>query len=99
MINGVYQIVMNTMMGRKCGLLTLYERDHILSGYIDILGCSNEITGEIRIDGSCRFSGKFITPVRDVEFWAEGRADEKTADLLIHTDRDILHVLGEPVPV
>ena len=99
MINDVYQIVMKTMMGRKYGLLTLYEKDHILSGYIDILGCSNEITGEIRSDGSCRFSGKFITPVREVEFWAEGRADEKTADLLIHTDRDILHVLGKPVPV
>lgn len=81
MINGTYRIVMRTLIGKKYGQLTLYQEDNVLTGYIDILQHRNEIQdGEI-IDGQCRFLGKFITPIRDIPFMAEGTADERNVSL------------------
>jgi hypothetical protein len=95
MINGTYKIEMKTLMGKKYGRLTLQEKENSLSGDIDILGHDNEIHGVILIDGSCRFSGEFITPVRNIEFLAEGSVDEKKVDLLVHTERYSIPVFGE----
>ncbi len=95
MINGTYQIIMKTLMGKKYGRLTLYQKENILSGYIDILGHSNKIQGEILADGSCRFSGIFITPMHRIEFMAEGSIDEKQLELMINSEKYAMPVLGK----
>ena len=95
MINGTYRIVMKTLMGKKYGRLTLYETENGLSGNMDILGHRNELCGGTLTDGKCRFSGKFVTPLRNISFTAEGNVDEKQVNLLIRTEKFTMPVFGE----
>jgi hypothetical protein len=95
MINGTYQIVMKTSMGKKYGRLTLYEKEEGLSGAFDILGHVHQILDGLLNNGSCRFSGEFITPVRNIAYWAEGSVDEKRVYLLVHTDSNEMSISGE----
>ncbi len=95
MINGTYQIEMKSPMGKKHGRLTLQEIESSLSGNIDILGHANEIHGDILSDGSCQFSGVFITRMRHISFRAEGCVDEFRAEFLIYTDDYTMPLFGE----
>lgn len=95
MIDGTYQIVMKTLMGRKYGTLFLYEKENVLFGHMDVLGHSNEVRGELLTDGNCRFTGELITPLRTIKIWAEGRIDEKTVDVLVQSDKHSMPVYGE----
>lgn len=95
MINSTYRIVMRTLIGKKYGQLMLYQDDNVLTGFIDILRHQNEIQdGEI-IDGHCRFSGKFITPVRSIPFIAEGTADERNISLSVKAGLLEMFISGE----
>lgn len=90
-----YQIIMKTLMGKKYGLLILDNNKGNLSGFINILGNSNEICGEMRMDGSCRFTGEIITPMRCMKFWAEGYIEKNKVDILIHSDSYLFSVTGQ----
>lgn len=95
MINGTYQIIMRTLIGKKYGQLTLYQDDNVLTGFIDILRHRNEIQdGEI-VDGQCRFSGKFITPVRNIPFMAQGTVDERNISLSVKAGALEMSISGE----
>lgn len=95
MINDTYQIVMKTMMGKKYGQLTLYENERCLSGNFNILGHNHEINNGVLVDGKCRFSGKLMTPVRNIDYMAEGSVDEHSVELVIHTDRYKMSLFGK----
>ena len=95
MIHGTYQVVMKTSMGKKYGRLTLFENEKSLTGNFDILGHDLEIRDGILTDGRCRFSGEFITPVRNIAYWAEGVLDEHGVELLVHTDSYDMSLSGE----
>lgn len=95
MTGGIYQISMNTMMGKKHGILKLIINGNDLSGSINILGNNNEIHGVIHSDGSCRFSGELLTPMRCMKFWANGLIKEEQVNFLIHSDPYLFSVLGE----
>lgn len=94
MINGTYQIVMKTLMGKKYGRLTLYENESRLSGDIHILGHDNIIHGDI-LNGRCQFIGELKTPMRNIAYWARGSVDEDKVDLVIHTDQYDMPLFGE----
>lgn len=94
MIDGTYQIVMKAPLGKRYGRLTLKENENKLSGDIEILGHKNQIEGNILKDGSCRFSGLFVTLTRDIKFWAEGKMDEVKVEILVHTDSYTMPIIG-----
>ena len=95
MINSTYRIVMRTLIGKRYGQLTLYQDENVLTGFIDILRHRNEVyDGEIK-NGKCRFSGKFITPVRSIPFMAEGTADEKNISLSVKAGPLEMSISGE----
>lgn len=95
MTGGIYHVVMKTTMGKKYGTLRLYINKSVLSGSISILGKNNEIHGVIQSDGSCRFSGELLTPMRCMKFWADGFIEEERVNLLIHSDTFLFPVSGE----
>lgn len=95
MIHGTYRIVLKTLMGRKSGRLTLYENDHVLTGFMEILGYRTEIHDGVLDDGRCRISGEFITPVRTIAFTAEGSVDEKAVSLNVKAGGLGLYLSGE----
>lgn len=95
MINGTYQIVMETLMGKRYGKLTLHENKKFLSGNINILGHDNEIKAGIVVDRICRFAGEFVTPIRNIIFLAEGSVSEADVNLKIFTEKYIMSISGK----
>jgi hypothetical protein len=95
MINGTYQIVMETLMGKRYGELTLHENERFLSGDINILGHDNEIKAGVIIDGICRFAGELVTPIRNIIFLAEGSVNETEVNLKIFTEKNVMSISGK----
>lgn len=90
-----YRIVLKTLLGKKYGRLTLYESGNMLTGFLEILGHRTEIQDGETADGQCRFSGEFITPVRNIRFNAEGSADNKGISLNVKAGLLDLSISGE----
>lgn len=99
MINGTYKIVMKTLLGKKYGYFTLFENKSDLCGSIEIFGHRNKLYKGVFKNEKCRFSGEFVTPVRNIAFSAEGDMDEEKVNLLISTEKLTLPCSGEIEPV
>ena len=95
MFSSTYKIVMKTLMGMKHGQLTIYENNLVLTGFINILGHQNEIQDGTLINGKCKFSGEFVTPIRTILFTAEGFADEKAISLNVKAGLLDMYISGE----
>lgn len=94
-IDMTYRIVMKTTFGNKSGRLTIYESGNVLTGHIDILGHRTEIKDCKRVDGQCSFSGEFVTPVRNIAFYAQGFVDNKHVSLDVKAGLQYLSISGE----
>lgn len=90
-----YRIIMKTPLGKKSGHLTICESDNVLKGYIDILGHRTVIQDSKLVDGQCRFSGEFVTPVRNITFSAQGTADSEHVLLDVKAGLLDLSISGE----
>jgi hypothetical protein len=89
---------MKTPLGNKNGRLTIYESGSTLTGYIEILAHRTVIQGNEQDNGQYRFSGEFITPVRNIAFYAQGIADAKHVLLDVKAGILDLSISGEADP-
>ena len=68
----IYNILLNSSLGKKTGQLCARIKNGELSGYLSLLGHTEPIKGTVDESGHCSFTGKLITLLRAIDFTAVG---------------------------
>jgi len=71
----VYDILMNTPLGKKKGELKAKIENGKLTGFLSLFGNTEPIEGTVDESGKCSLKGKFITLMKSVDFTADGTID------------------------
>lgn len=94
MTNCIYNISMKTLLGLKHGTIELFNRDGVITGFLNILGKHNAFKGTLDKSGVCKFSGNFVTLVQTIPYEATGYADDKRIELDLIGKRYKFHLTG-----
>ncbi len=94
MADFTYNISMKTLLGIKNGTIELFNRDGIITGFLNILGKHNAFEGTLDESGACNFSGNIVTLVQSIPYEAKGYADDKRIDLNLVCKRYNFHLTG-----
>lgn len=90
----IYDIVLNTPLGKKKGELKTKIENGRLSGYLSLLGHTEPIEGTVDNDGKCSLKGRFITLIKSVNFTADGRFYYDALQLSLKGDRGEYEISG-----
>ena len=71
----VYDILMNTPIGKRKGELKAKIENGKLTGFLSLFGNTEPIEGTVDENGKCSLKGKFITLMKSVDFTADGTID------------------------
>ncbi|MGN0327059.1 MAG: hypothetical protein ACI4DW_12155 [Lachnospiraceae bacterium] len=89
-----YSVCMNTLLGKKHGILFARITEDIVNGWLDILGHREPFAGTIDEAGNCSITGTIITLMRTVYFSATGRLTETSVFLRIQGERHVFELNG-----
>ncbi len=89
-----YDIVMNTPLGDKKGIIYLKVDIDRVSGSLNILGKVNNFTGEIYTNGKCHINGTIKTIVSTFEYTAKGYISDETIELSLYGRRNVFNIRG-----
>ena len=94
MTDCIYNISLKTLLGAKSGTIELFNRDGVITGFLNILGKHNAFKGTLDNNGVCSFSGNIVTLVQSIPYVAKGYADENRIDLELICKRYKFHLTG-----
>lgn len=97
MAERIFKVCMQVPLGEREGWLRIQERSGVLSGYLDLLGHSEPLSGEIEPDGQCTISGRIRSLVRAMDYTATGTIWEGRVLLNVRTQRAAFQMTGEEV--
>lgn len=97
MAEQIFKVCMQVPLGEREGWLRIRERNGVLSGYLDLLGHSEPLSGEIEPDGQCTISGRIRSLVRAMDYTATGTIWEGRVFLIVHTQKAVFQMTGEEV--
>lgn len=89
-----YNIVMQTPLGEKKGILHLKINNEKVSGLLDILGKENLFTGEIDSDRRAILNGSIETIVSTFKYTAKGYIHEDTINLTLYGRQGAFNISG-----
>ncbi len=89
-----YEVVMQTPLGLKRGVMWLGIDCREVHGYLNILGNTQPCHGEIDETGLCRLFGRIVTFTRSIDYSAFGMADEAGLDITLYSNKDVFHITG-----
>lgn len=69
----IFNICMDTPIGKRYGTMSVKKQDNILDGFLDILCEKEHFCGEIDTAGNCRIIGKIVTLMRTMAYKASGK--------------------------
>lgn len=90
----LYQIYLQTPLGKKRGTMRVERKADVLSGELDILEHRKPFQGTIDETGQCNISGTIITLMRTVPYTAVGRIEDGTISLTVKGERNRFELLG-----
>ena len=97
MVDGKYNLKLNTPMGDITGLLELKTTNGVLCGVLDTFGKKNTFTGGKVEDNKCAFSGKFETPLGEITYEILGIVDGDDINIYAETNKGRLKITGKRV--
>ena len=74
-INKSYRVSVKVPLGIRNGFLRLHIYDSEISGQLELLGKTERVEGSMTTDGTMHFKGVLTTPIRSVEYVAEGKME------------------------
>ncbi len=89
-----YDIMMQTPLGKKKGVVNLNVNINRIYGTLNILGKENVFTGEIDIGGKCNLNGSIETIVSTFKYTAEGYINKEKISLTLHGRQDVFTIRG-----
>ena len=87
MIEGNYNLKLDTPIGEITGNLELKMVDGTLEGYIETLGAKNHFTGGKAEGNKCVFEGKFNTPIGEITYEILGIVEGDNIDIYASTNK------------
>ncbi len=97
MKNRKYNIVMDTPVGSRYGIIDLYGSDNQIRGTLDLLDHSEPFGGTIDSNGNCIICGHIITLMRTIDYTAIGRITEKSIELSLQSKQNHFKITGTVV--
>ena len=97
MLEQDYIVILFTPLGERNGLLKLKISEAQINGYLNILGHTESIEGELKNGGACQLRGKIVTLMNEFYYEAVGRMDYNGIDLTLHGGHSELKMKGNAV--
>lgn len=88
---------MRAQLGLRFGTICFDIQDDVLTGTLNILGCSNAFVGQISQAGDITFSGNIVTRIKTFPYSAKGLLDGHNLSLEVSGSHGCLHVSGEEI--
>ena len=90
----IYDIVLQTPLGEKKGIVSLDINNARVCGCLSILGKENAFTGDIDINGRCNLNGYIETIVSTFQYTAEGYINNEIINLTLYGRQEVFHISG-----
>ena len=87
MIDGIYELTLNTPMGNIPCIVGLWNEKNGLSGSIELMGAKNYFSGGKTEDNKCIFSGEFNTPMGYINYKILGIIEGDKLNIFAETNR------------
>ncbi|MBN2006527.1 MAG: hypothetical protein JXA21_24460 [Anaerolineae bacterium] len=78
MIDGTYDVTVETPMGALKGTVVLRQEGEALTGKFTIMGKEAEFSGGAITGNQCSFSGEMVTPLGNMPYTINGTVDGDT---------------------
>ncbi len=88
-INKSYRVSVRVPLGIRNGFLRLHIYDSKVSGQLELLGKTEKVEGSMTADGTMRFKGLLTTPIRSVEYVADGKMEADS--ICLHLTSGLSH--------
>ena len=88
-INKSYRVSVKVPLGIRNGFLRLHIYDSEISGQLELLGKTERVEGSMAADGTMHFKGILTTPIRSVEYVAEGKMEADS--ICLHLTSELSH--------
>ncbi len=88
-INKNYRVGVKVPLGIRNGFLRLHIYDSEISGQLELLGKTEKVEGSITADGTMHFKGLLTTPIRSVEYVADGKMEDDS--ICLHLTSGLSH--------
>lgn len=90
----VYDIFLNTPLGKKRGELRVNIENGKLIGFLSLFGHTELIEGTVDENGKCLLAGKFITLLNTVSFSADGVINHDILNLKVKSGGSVYEMEG-----
>ena len=90
----IYEIILKTPLGDKCGELAAEIKNGTLRGSISLLGNTEPIEGMVDEQGNCKLKGKLRSLLQTVDFEAEGTINYDALRLSVNGGGSIQEMVG-----
>lgn len=91
----IYDVLMNTPLGKRKGELKAKIENGKLTGFLSLFGHTEPIEGTVDENGNCSLKGKFITLMQSVDFTADGIIDRDTLCLALKGSGGCYEIMGQ----
>ena len=90
----IYDILLNTPLGKKEGELRTTVQDGKLTGFLSLFGNTEPIHGTVDENGLCFLRGRFITLLSTVNFTADGWLGAQVLQLHLRGEKNLYEMSG-----
>ena len=94
MIEGKYNLKLNTPIGELTGILELKLVKWSLCGTLETMGTKNNFTGGTVEGNKCAFSGEFKTPIGPITYEILGIVEGDNLDIYAETNKGRFKISG-----
>ena len=91
-----YDVILHTEIGKRKGRADVRIHGTRISGILTLLNKSEQFTGSIEQDGTCRLQGKLVSLLREIPFEAEGMVTMQQLELTLHAAQGSYRLTGVP---
>lgn len=97
MIDGKYEVNIDSPMGRIKGIIGLITNGENLSGYIEAMGSKNVFEGGKIVGNTCTFVGEIKTMIGSINYTVTGKVIGDILDITANTNKGNFNIKGKKI--
>ena len=97
MLDGTYNISLNTPIGALNGQITLITNGNNVQGIVETMGMKNSFNGSKISNDKCKFSGNLNTPIGNLSYNAICTVQNNILDLEANTAQGNFKISGKRI--
>lgn len=97
MLDGKYNLKMNTQMGAISGNLSLKTEGNALKGTLETMGMKNDFSGGTVEGNKCNFSGEFKTMIGNITYDITGVLEGEKLNIYANTNNGEISIVKEKI--